>query len=175
MRPVPGGLGLIVTLMLALGLAPAAIADPEGSHPLVDRPLPRPQGLTFEAPSAVLIWSRAEAKGLRLLGEAKLMELVSQRPELHAYSLEVQADSSRLQGPDPEKPLWRGQVRADYLRALQASRTLFILTVDRRGVIHRLSYVDHWPTLSVLDARFGPVAARRASWWQRLRQGLGLD
>lgn len=165
--------------MLACAMAAAtsspALADPEGSHPLVDRPFPAPSGVRLGAPCAVLIWRAGDSRSLRLLGEAKLKELLSQRPELRIYSLEVRDGAPGLLPPEPSSLVRFGHVPGAYLKQLQAPRTPFIVTVDRQGLVHRVSYVDHWPVLSAVEARFGKPPVPRASWWQRVRQLFGRD
>lgn len=164
---------LVIALLLAA--AACAWADPEGSHPLSDRPFPGPPGLRMEAPCALLIWRKGDSNGLKRLGEAKLRELVSQRPDLQLYACEVTARKAALLPPAPGRLIRQGHVPDAYLKVLQTSRTPFIVTVDRRGLIHRFSYVDHWPVLSAVEARFGPPPAPPKSWWQRVRGLFGLD
>ncbi|HEY9857533.1 MAG TPA: hypothetical protein V6D05_17445 [Stenomitos sp.] len=131
--------------------------------------------MQLETPCALLVWQTKDGKSLELLGEAKLQELVSQRPTMHLFALEVASGRTDLEPTAPERLIRHGHVTSDYLKRLQADRTPFIVTVDRHGLIHRLSYVDHWPLLSAVEARFGPVPAPRKTGWQRFLQLFKRD
>lgn len=155
-------------LLLALWLvALPAWADPETSHPMTDRPFPALEGLHPRPPFALLFWQKTDARALRRMGEAKLVELAAASPGLSVHSVEVAVVPQLT-----ERPYGPGIVRTASLAPAQfarlGSRTPVILTVDRQDRIHRVSQIDHWPALSVLDARFGLPVTPPPSWHERL-------
>ena len=159
---------LDLALALLIGLAAPALADMEGSHPLTDRPLPQRQTLAPRLPAALLVWHPDDGPTKRKLGEAKLLELVAGRPALTARSLQV-----RSPRPVGTPPYGGASLQADWiepaqLAALQAEETPFIVTIDPEGLVHRLSYFDHWPMLSVVEPRFGPMPSPTKPWWKRI-------
>jgi hypothetical protein len=61
-----------------------------------------------------------------------------------------------------------GWIEPYHLAPLQVAETPFIVTIDPAGLVHRLSYFDHWPMLSVVEPRFGPMPVPSAKpWWRR--------
>lgn len=159
-------LDAIVLLLLLLG-APAR-ADVEGTHPLTDRPFPLRESLELRVPAALLIWHPDDGPTKRKFGEAKLLELLGSRPTLTARSLQVRTRTP-LQSPSYGNGiLLSGLIAPEGLRLLQATETPFIVTIDESGRIHRLSYFDHWPMLSVLDPRFGPLPPAPKPWWTQI-------
>jgi hypothetical protein len=164
------------TLLAFLLLVTPAWADAEGSHPLTNQPFPLAKDLDIQPPAALLVWHAGDGTTKRRFGEAKLVELVGSRPDVTALSLQVREGKAA-----PTTPYGGGIVKAGWIAPAQAARlqakeTPFIVTIDLAGRIHRLSYLDHWPMLSVTDSRFGQSPRPlKASLWQRLRRRLGLD
>lgn len=165
---------LPLTALLVAGLPLTALADPDGSHPLVDRPFPELSGLAPQAPFVLLISRPGDTKGLAALGEAKLLELVGQCPELHAYACTVTSGPAGLRGEDRSALIAHGTVDAKTLSRLQAARTPLIVLVDRQGLVYRFSYLDHWPLLSAASPRFSPTRPPEKPVWRGWLEQFGL-
>ncbi|MNK41351.1 hypothetical protein D3C87_600130 [compost metagenome] len=149
-------------------MSATARADEEGSHPLTGRPFPL-AALAAKAPAAILVWYPDDGPTKRKLGEAKLVELVASRPTLTAHSLQVRSPKPNLAPPYGNGLLISGWIERSQLAPLQAAETPFIVTIDPAGLVHRFSYFDHWPMLSVVEPRFGPMpTAPRKPGWRRI-------
>jgi len=160
---------LELALALLIAFAAPALADIEGSHPLTDRPLPQREILAPRLPAAILVWHPDDGPTKRKLGEAKLLELVASRPILTARSLQVRTSKPVGTPPYGGASLQAGWIEFAQLAALQAEETPFIVTIDPEGLVHRLSYFDHWPMLSVVEPRFGPMPSPPPKpWWKRI-------
>lgn len=159
---------LDLALLVLLLLGSAAHADVDGSHPLTDRPFPLRE-LVPALPAVVLVWHPDDGPTKRKLGEAKLLELVASRPALKAHSLQVRSPRPVKAPPYGGASLQAGGIDPSRLAPLQVTETPFIVTVDPKGLVHRLSYFDHWPMLSVIEPRFGPMPSPPAKpWWRRI-------
>lgn len=164
-----GALGLIF-LLLALAPLPAW-ADAEQAHPLTDRPVPSLRGLSARPPFALLLWQRGDGRPLRRLGEAKLVELASSNQALSVHSVEITGGTGQR-----ERPYGNGIVKPAAIAPVEfarlQARSPVIITVDQQGRIHRVSQVDHWPSLSALDPRFGTIGSRTPSAFERFLDWL---
>lgn len=153
-------------LLLALVALPAW-ADAEQAHPLTDRAFPGLRGLSARPPFALLLWQGGDGRSLRRLGEAKLVELASSTPGLTVHSVEIAGGAGQRERPYGNGVVKPAAIAPSEFARLQA-RSPVIVTVDQAGRIHRVSQVDHWPSLSAIDPRFGAIASRTPSAFERL-------
>ena len=159
---------LTLAMLVIAGLSLPARADEEGSHPLTGRPFPLTM-LNPAMPAAMLVWHPDDGPTKRKIGEAKLVELIASRPTLSVRSLQVRSAKPTLSPPYGNGILTSGWIEPSQLRSLQAEETPFIVTIDPEGRVHRLSYFDHWPMLSVVEPRFGPMPSPPPKpWWKRI-------